>query len=231
MQNNFDSEKGGIINGIWSQPIKVDLTIHISKCRSKQVCDLSGRAQFCKFNSNICYPMCSVEQLYHWHRTFALKYNQYITPLFCSTYFLKSRHLQLQFFIIFAGDLDSIPRRKYVWYLTRSGSSLKRLYQAVKYFLSFNRGFLNNSDGQQRIQQQWTGDINLLFKTKYVSWKRLFANHLRATETPFTLAYRKGDPNKFFCFEIPWRQIISDDHIIWFDSEQENMMNLTRQWR
>ena len=144
--------------------------------------------------------------------------------------FLKIQTSSVAIFLIFAGDLDSIPRRKYVWYLTRSGSSLKRLYQAVKYFLSFNRGFLNNSDGQQRIQQQWTGDINLLFKTKYVSWKRLFANHLRATETPFTLAYRKGDPNKFFCFEIPWRQIISDDHIIWFDSEQENMMNLTRQW-
>ena len=145
--------------------------------------------------------------------------------------FLKIQTSSVAIFLIFAGDLDSIPRRKYVWYLTRSGSSLKRLYQAVKYFLSFNRGFFNNSDGQQRIQQQWTGDINLLFKTKYVSWKRLFANHLRATETPFTLAYRKGDPNKFFCFEIPWRQIISDDHIIWFDSEQENMMNLTRQWR
>ena len=144
--------------------------------------------------------------------------------------FLKIQTSSVAIFLIFAGDLDSIPRRKYVWYLTRSGSSLKRLYQAVKYFLSFNRGFLNNSDGQQRIQQQWTGDINPLFKTKYVSWKRLFANHLRATETPFTLAYRKGDPNKFFCFEIPWRQIISDDHIIWFDSEQENMMNLTRQW-
>ena len=144
--------------------------------------------------------------------------------------FLKIQTSSVAIFLIFAGDLDSIPRRKYVWYLTRSGSSLKRLYQAVKYFLSFNRGFFNNSDGQQRIQQQWTGDINLLFKTKYVSWKRLFANHLRATETPFTLAYRKGDPNKFFCFEIPWRQIISDDHIIWFDSEQENMMNLTRQW-
>ena len=144
--------------------------------------------------------------------------------------FLKIQTSSVAIFLIFAGDLDSIPRRKYVWYLTRSGSSLKRLYQAVKYFLSFNRGFLNNSDGQQRIQQQWTGDINLLFKTKYVSWKRLFANHLRATETPFTLAYRKGDPNKFFCFEIPLRQIISDDHIIWFDSEQENMMNLTRQW-
>ena len=82
----------------------------------------------------------------------------------------------------------------------------------------------------KECQQQWTGDINPLFKTNYVSWKRLFANHFRATETPFTLAYRNGDPNKFFCFEIPWRQIISDDHIIWFDSEQENMMNLTRQW-
>lgn len=65
--------------------------------------------------------------------------------------FLKIQTSSVAIFLIFAGDLDSIPRRKHVWYLTRSGSSLKRLYQAVKYFLSFNRGFLNNSDGQQRM--------------------------------------------------------------------------------
>ena len=58
---DIDSEKGRIIKGILSQPIKVDLTAHTSTCRSKQMCDLPGRAQFCKFNSNICCPMCRAQ--------------------------------------------------------------------------------------------------------------------------------------------------------------------------